>query len=92
MKMTTLAVRNLSDAMYRALGARASRHGHGMEAEVREILESAVSLRGRVKLGSMLAHMGRRAKLSDDEFAVFEQVRCRASDRPIRPAAKPVPR
>jgi plasmid stability protein len=46
-----------------------------MEAEVRKILESAVSPKGRVKLGSMLADIGRQAKLKEDEFAVFEQAR-----------------
>jgi hypothetical protein len=50
------------------------------------------SSQGRVKLGSMLAAMGRRAKLTDDEFAVFEQVRSKASDLPIWSAPKSVPR
>jgi hypothetical protein len=36
-----------------------------------------------VKLGSLLADMGRRAKLSDEEFAVFEQVRSKAPARPV---------
>jgi len=53
-----------------------------MEAEVREILESAVSPQGRVKLGSVLADIGRRAKLTYKEFAVFEQVRSKAAARP----------
>ena len=51
--------------------------------QVRDILESAVSPQGRVKLGSLLADMGRRAKLSDEEFAVFEQVRSKAPARPV---------
>ena len=46
-----------------------------MEAEVREILEAAVAPEGRVKLGSLLADIGKQAKLTDNEFAVFEQVR-----------------
>jgi antitoxin FitA len=54
-----------------------------MEAEVREILESAVSPEGRVKLGSLLAGMGRRAKLTEKEFAVFEQVRNKKPARPV---------
>jgi plasmid stability protein len=82
--MAMLTVRNLPDGVHRALRARASRRGHSMEAEVREILESAVSSQGRVRLGSMLAAIGRRAKLTDDEFAVFEQVRCRAPTQPPR--------
>lgn len=76
-----LTVRKLSDAVQRALRARALKHGTSMEAEVREILESAISPHGRVKLGSLLADMGRHAKLSDAEFAVFEQVHDKAPSR-----------
>ena len=46
-----------------------------MEAEVREILEPAVSPRGRVELGSLVTDMGRQAMLSDMEFAVFSSSR-----------------
>ena len=70
-----LTVRNLSDEVHRALRMRAARHGHSMAAEVRRLLESAVSPQGRVKLGSLLADMGRRARLTDEEVVVFEQVR-----------------
>lgn len=44
---------------------------------------SALSPQGRVKLGSLLADMGRRAKLSDEEFAAFEQVRSKAPARSV---------
>ena len=81
--MAMLTVRNLPDEVHRALRVRAARHGHSMEAEVRGILELAVSPQGRVKLGSLLADMGRRAKLSDEEFAVFEQVRDKAPAHPV---------
>ena len=81
--MPMLSVRNISDEVHRALRVRAAQHGHSMEAEVREILESVVSPTGRVKLGSLLADMGRRAKLSDAEFAVFEQVRDKTPARPV---------
>ena len=81
--MAMLTVRNISDEVHRALRVRAARRGHSMEAEVREILESALSPHGRLKLGSLLADMGRRAKLSDGEFAVFEQVRSKAPARPV---------
>jgi len=83
MKMAMLTVRNISDEVHRALRVRAAQRGHSMEAEVREILESVVSPQGRVKLGSLLADMGRQAKLSDEEFAVFEQVRDKAPARPV---------
>lgn len=81
--MAMLTVRNITEEVHRALRVRAAQRGHSMEAEVRDILESAVTPRGRVKLGSLLADMGRRAKLSDEEFAVFEQVRSRAPARPV---------
>jgi len=73
-----LTVRNLSEEVHRALRVRAAQHGQSMEAEVREILEAAISPKGRLKLGSLLADMGRQAKLSDDEFAGFEFVRDKA--------------
>ena len=79
--MAMLTVRNLPDEVHRALRVRAAQHGQSMEAEVREILEAVISPQGRVKLGSLLADMGRQAKLSDDEFAVFEQVRDRTPSR-----------
>jgi antitoxin FitA len=81
--MAMLTVRNLPDEVHRALRVRAAQRGHSMEAEVRDILESAVSPQGRVKLGSLLADMGRRARLSNEEFAVFEQVRSKAPARPV---------
>jgi len=83
MNMAMLTVRNIPDEVHRALRARAARHGQSMEAEVRAILESAISPQGRVKLGSLLVDMGRRAKLTDEEFAVFEQVRSKAPARPV---------
>jgi plasmid stability protein len=83
MKMAMLTIRNISDEVHRALRVRAARRGHSMEAEVRDILESVVNPKGRVKLGSLLADMGRRARLSDEEFAVFEQVRSKAPARPV---------
>jgi plasmid stability protein len=83
MKMAMLTVRNITDEVHRALRVRAAQRGHSMEAEVREILESAVNPRGRVKLGSLLADMGKRAKLSDEEFSVFDQVRSKAPARPV---------
>ena len=81
--MAMLTVRNITDEVHRALRVRAAQHGQSMEAEVREILESAVNPQERVKLGSLLADMGREARLSDEEFAVFEQVRDKAPARPV---------
>lgn len=81
--MAMLTVRNIPEEVHRALRVRAARHGHSMEAEVREILESVVSPQGRVKLGSLLAGMGRQAKLTDEEFAVFGAVRDKTPANPV---------
>ena len=81
--MAMLTVRNLSDEVHRALRVRAAMHGRSTEAEVRVILENAVKPRGRVKLGSLLADIGRRAILTDGEFAVFEQMREKTPAQPV---------
>lgn len=52
--MAAITVRNLSDETHRALKARAARHGRSAEAEVRAILDAAVSPDERVRLGSLL--------------------------------------
>ena len=71
--MAMLTVRNLPDEVHRALRVRASAHGRSTEAEVRAILEDAVKPEGRTRLGSLLAGIGRRAGLNDEEFTVFMQ-------------------
>ena len=81
--MAMLTVRNIPDEVHRALRVRAAQHGHSMEAEVRAILEATVSPQGRVKLGTLLADVGRQVKLTDKEFAVFEQVRDKTTARPV---------
>ena len=81
--MAMLTVRNLPDEVHRALRVRAAQRGHSMEAEVREIVESAVSPEGRVKLGSLLVDLGRQARLSDAEFTAFDQVRSKAPTQPV---------
>ena len=81
--MAMLTVRNLPEEVHRALRARAARHGRGVAAEVREALRAAISPQGHVKLGSLLADMGRQAKLSDEEFAVFEHMREKTPSHPV---------
>lgn len=81
--MAMLTVRNLPDEVHRALRARAGQHGRSMEAEVRAILESAMAPEGRLKLGSLLADIGRQVRLTENEFSVFEQVRDKSPARPI---------
>jgi antitoxin FitA len=71
--MPVLIVRNLPEEVHRALRVRAALHGRSTEAEVRAILEEAVKPEGRIRLGSLLAAIGRQAKLTDEDFALFEQ-------------------
>jgi len=81
--MAMLTVRNLPDEVHRALRVRAASHGHSTEAEVREILEAAVKPEGRIKLGSLLAEIGQRAGLSDEELAVFDEIRDKEPARAV---------
>lgn len=57
--MASVTVRNLPDETHRALRVRAASNGRSTEAEIRAILESAVRPNGRIKLGSLLAEIGR---------------------------------
>jgi plasmid stability protein len=79
--MPSVTVRNVPDEVHRAIRVRAARHGRSIEAEMRDILESAVKPQGRVELGSLLAEIGRKVKLTDEEFAIFESVRGRTPAR-----------
>ena len=66
----------------RALRMRAAGHGRSTEAEVRTILEDAVKPEGRLKLGSLLADIGRQIRLTDDEVALVNQ-RDKSLPRPM---------
>ncbi|MDR3617294.1 MAG: antitoxin [Candidatus Obscuribacterales bacterium] len=57
--MASVTVRNLSDETHRALRMQAAAHGRSTEAEIRAILEIAVRPESRIKLGSLLAEIGR---------------------------------
>ena len=82
--MAILTVRNVPDEVHRALRLRAAVHGRSTEAEVREILESAVKSEKRVRMGDALAELGRRAGLTNDDFVVLDQVRDKVPAEPMR--------
>jgi plasmid stability protein len=82
--MAILTVRNVPDEVHRALRVRAAMHGRSTEAEVREILESAVKPEQRVRMGDALAELGRRLGLTNDDSAVFDEVRDKAPAQPMR--------
>ena len=81
--MAILTVRNVPDDVHRALRVRAAEHGRSTEAEVREILAAAVKPEKRVRVGDMLAAIGRKVGLTDEEFAVFENVRGKTPAKPV---------
>lgn len=58
--MPAVTVRNLPESVHRALKLRAARNARSTEAEIRVILEEAVSPRARLKIGSELAAFGQR--------------------------------
>ena len=83
--MATVNVRNLPDAVHRALRVRAAHHGRSTEAEIRFILEEVTRPAERVKLGSLLASIAREAGgLTDKEHALFESVRDKTPAEPMR--------
>lgn len=82
--MANVTVRNLPDAVHRALRVRAAHHGRSTEAEIRDILEAAVRPAERVRLGSMLASIAREAGgLTDSEAEGFNRLRDRAPAEPM---------
>ena len=80
--MPSVTIRNVPDEVHRALRVRAAQHGRSAEAEMREILAKAVQPEGRIKLGSLLAGIGRKINLSDDEFSFLEQTRDKTPAKP----------
>lgn len=81
--MASITVRNLPDEVHRALRVRAALHGRSTEAEVRAILEEAAKPAGRIQLGSLLADVGRRAGLAEEDQTAFEQ-RDKTPAEPVR--------
>ncbi len=81
--MAILTVRNVPDDVHRALRVRAAQHGRSTEAEVREILAAVVKPEERVRVGDALAAIGRNIGLTNDDFAVFENVRDKTPAKPL---------
>lgn len=82
--MATLTISDIPERLLQALEARAAEHGHSVEAEALLILASSELSGEPGKLGSLLAEIGQDANLTDEEFAVFDQLRGKP---PVRPGA-----
>jgi plasmid stability protein len=78
-----VTIRNLSDETHRALRVRAAHHGRSTEAEIRDIIEAAVRPSERVKLGSLLAAIGRDAELSSSDVEALRKSRDEAPAEPL---------
>ena len=73
--MAMLTIRNLPDDVHRALRMQAARHGRSTEAEVREILATAVKPEARVRMGDALAALSREIELTNEDFETLDRVR-----------------
>ncbi|WFP75111.1 Arc family DNA-binding protein [Mesorhizobium sp. WSM4906] len=80
--MTAVTIRNLPEETHRALRVRAAINGRSTEAEIRAILEDAVRPEGRVKLGSLLSDIARRAGVKNEDVDALEQA---LGKRPAEP-------
>lgn len=74
-----VTIRGIPEEVHRAIRVRAEKHGHSLQAEMREILTNAVKSKDRVKLGDLLADIGKEVKLSNEEMVVFERNKSPAS-------------
>ena len=81
--MATLTVRNLPAEVHRALLIRAAEQGRSTEAEVREILATAVKPNNRVHVGDRLADIGRQIGLSNEDFKIFDRVSDKTPAQPL---------
>jgi len=81
--MPSITVRNVPDEVHQGLRARASKHGRSAESEIRDILAKAVLPEGRVKLGSLLADMGKSARLSASDEEALSCLRDKTPAQPL---------
>ena len=74
-----VTIRGIPEEVHRAIRVRAEKHGHSLQAEMREILTNAVKPKDRVKLGDLLADIGKEVKLTNEEMVIFERNKSPAS-------------
>jgi len=79
-----VTIRNLPEETHRALRVRAAQHGRSTEAEIRDILETAVRPADRVKLGSLLVAIGREARVTNKDVDALQRLRDKTPAEPLR--------
>ncbi|MGU3340840.1 FitA-like ribbon-helix-helix domain-containing protein [Methylobacterium mesophilicum] len=83
--MPSITIRNVPDAVHRALRARAALHNRSTEAKILSILEQAAKPEGRLKLGSLLASFERDAGgMTEAEVEHPQALRDRTPAEPTR--------
>lgn len=82
--MAAVIIRNLPEEVHRALKVRAAQHNRSAEAEIRAILEAAVRPRDRLRLGTTLSDIGRKAGLTNADVEALERAGDRRPAEPIR--------
>jgi plasmid stability protein len=82
--MPAVTIRNLSEETHRALKVRAAQHNRSTEAEIRAILDAAVRPEQRLHLGTAMAQMSRKLRLSNADFEALEQSRDSRPAEPLR--------
>jgi len=82
--MAMLSIRNLPDDVHHALRVRAAHNKRSTEAEVRAILTLAVKPEQSIRMGDALAALGKKLGLTNEDFAIFEQVRDKTPAEPLR--------
>jgi plasmid stability protein len=84
--MAAVTIRNLPEAVHRALKLRAAQHNRSAEAEMRAILEAAVRPEGRLLLGDALAEISRKNGVTNADVDALEKAIEDARDkRPAEP-------
>jgi plasmid stability protein len=91
--MAQLIVRRLNDDVKERLKARAKKHGRGLEAEARAILEDAANgepkhARSRKKekgFGTLMRERFKRTGFTDEEYEKFEQHLSEMRSEPFKP-------
>lgn len=82
--MAAITIRGLSDETHRGLKALARREGRSTEAQVRAILDAAVSPIERVALGSLLVALAHDAGVTADDAPELDIARTLDRDRASR--------
>ncbi|MDF0491628.1 plasmid stabilization protein [Sphingomonas sp. H39-1-10] len=81
--MPALTIRNIPDDIHRGLKALAAKHGRSAEAEVRELIASAVFPSERQRLGSALGDIWGGVRLTEVEARVIDRARDRVPAKPM---------